>query len=309
MKSLFRILLAIVAVSSVACRGPVQEATKAAKSLAIFLDPETDKVLVAAHRADWRHFPENSIPAIESAIRMGVDIVELDVAMTSDSVLVLSHDGTVDRCTDGTGPVSSFTLDSIRTLRLKDPQGLVIDTIGMPTLEEALRVCKDRILVNVDHGWSYYPQVLEVASRVGSVEQIIFKTGGTRSACTEPMQQCKASGIQYMPMVGVAPDGTSPNIDSWLDGGELPAVFEISFSKDIPEVDRYTGMLREAGAKLWINSIWGSLCGDNDDDMAFRSPEDAERYYGRLLGLGAKVFQSDRPDYLIDYLRKKGLHD
>ena len=123
------------------------------------------------------------------------------------------------------------------------------------------------------------------------------------------MQQCKASGIQYMPMVGVAPDGTSPNIDSWLDGGELPAVFEISFSKDIPEVDRYTGMLREAGAKLWINSIWGSLCGDNDDDRAFRSPEDAERYYGRLLGLGAKVFQSDRPDYLIDYLRKKGLHD
>ena len=58
-----------------------------------------------------------------------------------------------------------------------------------------------------------------------------------------------------------------------------------------------------------INSIWGSLCGYNDDDRAFQSPEEAEAAYGRLIDLGAKVFQSDRPDYLIDYLRKKGLHD
>ena len=48
-----------------------------------------DYVVVISHRGDWRNYPENSIPAIESMIRMGVHMMELDVKMTKDSVLVL----------------------------------------------------------------------------------------------------------------------------------------------------------------------------------------------------------------------------
>ena len=47
------------------------------------LNPDCKRVLVASHRADWRGWPENSIPAIESAINMGVDIVELDLQCTA----------------------------------------------------------------------------------------------------------------------------------------------------------------------------------------------------------------------------------
>ena len=61
-----------------------------------------------AHRGCWsRIVPENSIPAIESVIRMGVDIVEIDLKMTKDSVLVLSHDKTIDRTLNGKGLLSS----------------------------------------------------------------------------------------------------------------------------------------------------------------------------------------------------------
>ena len=70
----------------------------------------TPHVIIAAHRGDWRNYPENSLPSIESVIRMGADIMELDLKMTKDSVLVLSHDVTVDRCTDGTGKVSDDKL-------------------------------------------------------------------------------------------------------------------------------------------------------------------------------------------------------
>ena len=302
-------ILSSVVLLAVSCHAPVKENERAARALAILQDPASKKVLVASHRGDWRNYPESSIPAIESVIKMGVDIMELDVAMTSDSVLVLCHDGTVNRTTNGRGPVSSFTLDSIKTLKLKRAHGVTTDSLRMPTLEEALTVCKDRILVNVDHGWSYFPQVLEVARKVGCVEQIIFKSGGTRQACSEAMEQCKEAGIVYMPIVTVVRDGTAPTIDPWLDGGEMPVMFEVCFTQDIPAVESYTKALQEAGSKIWINSIWGSLCGYNDDDRAFQSPEEAEASYGRLLDLGAKVFQSDRPDYLINYLRKKGLHD
>ena len=76
-------------------------------------------VLVAAHRGDWRNYPENSLEGINSAIEMGVDIVELDLQCTKDSVLILMHDNTLDRTTTGKGNVSKYTLDEIRKLNLK----------------------------------------------------------------------------------------------------------------------------------------------------------------------------------------------
>lgn len=97
-------IVASAALMAAACCGHKAKPVDVNESLAILKDPSSNKVLVASHRGDWRNYPENSIPAIESVIRMGVDIMELDVKMTSDSVLVLSHDKTVDRCTNGKGP-------------------------------------------------------------------------------------------------------------------------------------------------------------------------------------------------------------
>ena len=67
-------------------------------------------VFVAMHRGDWRNFPENSKGAILSSIRLGADIVELDVHMTKDGRFVLNHDATVDRTTTGKGKVGDLTL-------------------------------------------------------------------------------------------------------------------------------------------------------------------------------------------------------
>ena len=301
--------IAAVIMAFVSCGEKAGSGNTVSKALSALKDPASKRVLVACHRGDWRNYPENSIPAIESVIRMGADIVEIDVAMTSDSVLVLSHDGTVNRTTNGRGPISSYTLDSLKHLKLKRGHGVTTDSLSMPTLEEALAVCKERILVNVDHGWNWFPQVLEVASKVGCVDQIIFKAGGTREATADAMKRCEEAGIIFMPIVTIAKDGTSETIDSYLDGGPMPVMFEVCFSKDSPKVDKYMKALRGAGSKVWVNSIWGSLCGSNDDDRAFQSPEEAEAAYGRLLSLGFTAFQTDRPEYIINYLRKKGLHD
>ena len=66
-------------------------------------NPDNKEVTVVAHRADWRFAPENSLAAIESSIRLGADVVELDVQKTKDGQLILMHDKTLDRTTTGKG--------------------------------------------------------------------------------------------------------------------------------------------------------------------------------------------------------------
>ena len=91
------VLFVLAAALLIAACAPKQEqqyANRVEKILSEINDPNSDYVVVISHRGDWRNYPENSIPAIESVIRMGVDMMELDVKMTKDSVLVLMHDKT-----------------------------------------------------------------------------------------------------------------------------------------------------------------------------------------------------------------------
>ena len=174
MKHTLYFLMAAALFTAVSCgeKAP-QYANRAEKIVAEIHNPASKNVIVISHRGDWRNYPENSIPAIESVIRMGVDIMELDLKMTKDSVLVLSHDRTIDRCTNGKGPVSDYTLEEIKQFRLKRAHNVVTDSLHMPTLEEALAACKDRIVVNVDQGFEFYDQVLEITERLGVTDPSI----------------------------------------------------------------------------------------------------------------------------------------
>ena len=83
------------------------------------LNRNQSSVIVVAHRGDWRNFPENSLEAIDNAIKMGVDVVELDVQRTKDGKLILMHDSTLNRTTTGEGQISEITLDSIQKVKIE----------------------------------------------------------------------------------------------------------------------------------------------------------------------------------------------
>lgn len=70
---------------------PTMAQERAAQIREKLLNRNLHSVIVVSHRADWRNFPENSLEAIESAIRMGVDVVELDLQRTKDGKLILMH--------------------------------------------------------------------------------------------------------------------------------------------------------------------------------------------------------------------------
>ncbi len=73
-----------------------------------------ERPLFFAHRGGSLLAPENTLPAFERGAALGADALELDIQMTRDGRLVVSHDETIDRTTDGTGPVSSYTYDELR---------------------------------------------------------------------------------------------------------------------------------------------------------------------------------------------------
>jgi glycerophosphoryl diester phosphodiesterase len=107
-------------------------------------------ILTSAHRGEHAHHPENSLPAIQGAIDAGVDFVELDVRTTSDGQLVLMHDPTVDRMTDGKGKVKDMTLAEIKKLDLGVRFPGQFPNLRVPTFDEVLELCKGKIGIYVD---------------------------------------------------------------------------------------------------------------------------------------------------------------
>lgn len=106
--------------------------------------------LVIGHRGYSRRYPENTPVAFGAAFAAGAGMVELDVTLTRDREVVVIHDPSVDRTTDGTGPVKSLSLEQLKRLdagRWFDPR---FAGERIPTLEEVLEKFGDRGLVNVE---------------------------------------------------------------------------------------------------------------------------------------------------------------
>ena len=72
--------------------------------------------ILFAHRGDRANYPENTLLAMEKSVSYGIDALELDIHMTADGVPVVIHDETVNRTTNGNGPVRDFTVDELKAL-------------------------------------------------------------------------------------------------------------------------------------------------------------------------------------------------
>jgi len=284
-----------------------QYANRAEMIAAQIHNPNSKYVVVACHRGDWRNYPENSIPAIESIIRMGADIMELDLKLTKDSVLVLSHDWTIDRCTTGKGRVSDYTLDELKQFRLRRAHGVATDSLHICTLREALECCKDRICVNVDQGYEYYDMVLAITEELGVTDQILIKGKHSVASVAEKMA-AHEHNMMYMPIIDIQKEQGQKLFQEYMGTKTVPLAYEVCWKKLTPEVSDCFKKVVESGSKLWVNTIWGSLCGYLDDDKALDCGDPAE-VYDQVIALGASMIQTDRPEQLLNYLRKKGLHD
>jgi len=162
-----------------------------------------------AHRGYPLKYPENTMLGFRKALELGFSHLELDVQLTKDGVPAVIHDATVDRTTNGTGAINSFTLEEIR--KLDAGQGEVV-----PTLEEALLFAKDRMIVDIElkQMGDTYPgleqKVIDLIKETG-MEKQVFLTSFDHYSIE------RARSIDPDIELGLVIYGATPSIFPYLD--------------------------------------------------------------------------------------------
>ena len=126
--------------------------------------------LFIAHRGYSARYPENTLAAFNGAIDAGAHMIELDVCLSKDRHLVVIHDETVDRTTNGTGAVKALTLDQLGRLDAGswfDPR---FNTERLPTLAQVLDAVKGHLLVNIE----IKPEAFEADGPADAVERQVL---------------------------------------------------------------------------------------------------------------------------------------
>jgi len=277
-----------------------------------FFHPSSDYVMVVSHRGDWRNVPENSIPAVMNALKMGVEIVEIDIQKTKDNRLIVMHDKSIDRMTTGKGVIATLPLDSIKKFFLKDVKGKPTNN-RVATLDELMLAVKGKpLLVNVDKGWENFYLVMDITEKTGTTPQVILKGNAPIGKLREQYGKL-IDKVIYMPMVWPA-DYTIYERENYKTpyeytkafiDGYTPKGFEVILKDEKSSVDDALALMKSKGITIWINALWDDLCGGHADNKALKEPD---AHWGWIIRKGANIIQTDYPIELIKYLKEKGLH-
>lgn len=302
-------ILILVILFVIGCKQePSKENVRSLKNISLdsivnlYKNPSDQYVMVIAHRADWRNFPENSIEAIRSAIKLGVDMVEIDIRKTKDGILILMHDETIDRTTNGIGKVSEMTFREIKQLRLMSGVGVPTD-FKIPTLNEALLECKGKIMINLDKADDYFEAIYPMLKETNTIGQVVLKGHYTTEEIKTKFGDFYKE-ILYMPLITVKIKDVKSYVDS-LESSLNPSSYEIVFNKDYMDSFEYISELKKNGDNIWINTLWAYLANGKTDDKAYWNPDEN---WGWVINEGATMIQTDRPRELIEYLKSIGKH-
>lgn len=107
-------------------------------------------MLIVAHRGASGTAPENTLAAFQQALDIGVGALEMDVHLSRDGEVVVIHDATVDRTTNGTGNVSDLTLSQLKKLDAGSRFAPQFAGEGIPTLQEVLDLAQGSVIIEIE---------------------------------------------------------------------------------------------------------------------------------------------------------------
>lgn len=258
-----------------------------------------NKVMVVAHRGNWREAPENSVWAIKKAIEYGANMAEIDLALTKDSVLILMHDKTINRTTTGKGRPQDFTYSELQKFYLRDGIGHPTQ-MKIPTLEEILLLAKGRIFLNLDKGFNYIGLVYPMLKKYDMLDEVLFKGNVSYELFNKNYGHIKDS-IIFMPIVRLSKGEGYKQINEYICHYK-PYGFEFTVGNDESKLIDFN-ILRKQGIKVWVNSLWPHHNAGNNDDISLENPNVYDWYINRYVN----IIQTDRIKELTDYLKKRAL--
>ncbi len=251
--------------------------------LAKIREKSKENILVCAHRAYHRHAPENSMAALQASADLGVDIVEIDIRTTADDSLILMHDATVNRTTNGSGEVSQLSYSQISDLLLLFNDSLTQQ--GVPTLTKVLNFAKGKdIILNLDLKAVDYDHLYKKLIHHGMQYQVISFIGSDRDVVT-------MKGIDSL--YAILP--LARTIDQLKHYNELVVsplihLVEESFNQAVLQQAAGNGQI------TFINSLKSIDQQFLDGDI---------KSMNELVNLKPGIIQTDYPAMLIDYLKQK----
>lgn len=282
------------------------------------LDP-AQGVFVVAHRGCHNpapthalgSAPENSALALEHCVTLGVDMMELDVRRAKDGALVIIHDETVDRTTDGHGRVADLTLAQLKGLQLRDNLGAAMSPTltdqRILTLDEALELARGRILLNLDVKEDIYVEVVAAAKAAGMADYVLVKqlVGDEGPPLAD---QAPFADAPFMPMIGrwagkplQAP--AARIVAGQAAGRRRPVGVEMVYLTPA-EAAEAVDAARRVRIRRWANTITAvgvvSVVGVGGDLESLRTNGSAWR---ELMARGFDTFQTDEPGPLLDFIR------
>ncbi len=109
-----------------------------------------------------------------------------------------------------------------------------------------------------------------------------------------------------MPIVNLDKKNAEQQIEKFIDD-MYPVAFELLYKSDTNPLPKKLKESLDGRTLIWYNTLWDTMAGGHDDDASLK---DFDNGYGYLIDeLGARIIQTDRPQFLLDYLRSRNLHD
>ena len=237
--------------------------------------PPRRSIAAISHRGEHLHHPENTLPAFEEATRVGSDFFELDVRTTADGKLVLSHDASVDRCTNGKGKVAEMTLEQVQALDAGIKMGPQFAGTKVPLFGQALDLARgSNIGIYVDVKNASAADLVSHIDGHGMTDRVVIYCGLSL-----------AQQIQKLnPKLMVMPEaGTAARAQTLIEQLH-PKVMAFDARDFLPEI---IAVAKRAGAQVYVDRL-GVL--------------DTPAGWQAAIDNGADGIQTDKPRELVEFL-------
>ncbi len=262
------------------------------RTLRSVLSGTSDTVFVVAHRGlhiivgNGNYAAENSMSALRLAIQNKIDMMECDIRPTSDGVLVLMHDATVDRTTNGTGTLSAMPYSEVRKLKLKKYGSSTLTTDTVPTLDQILKEARGQIYLNLDIDQkSDAAAVLAAVKNARMTDNVMFFV----SARSDAAYLLNNGGMPMPSCYSVS------SYNTYIKNNVKPYIFQT----DNAGVNEEWVSMKNGGMKIYTNNYL--LTSTDPVTDAWSELETA-------LASGVNFVQTDYPVEMINYLKTKNKH-
>lgn len=239
-----------------------------------------NKFVVVAHRGNHVDMPENTVAAIAATIQCGADYAELDLRTTKDGQLVLMHDATVDRMTNGKGKVADLTWAEIRQLKVNSKDG---KDYRVPTFAEALRASKGKVNIYLDFKDADVTETWKQIQAAGMEKQIVVYLNNKQQY--KPWRKT----APQMPLMTSVPDEvtTPAQLNYLLDNFTIEVLDNVTDSAML-------AVARQHGVAVWLDA---------------QTASEGPATWNAVLSKRVQGMQSDHPEALVSYLQKNNLRD